>query len=154
MEIPIGATVGGYMLKRQLGAGGMGAVYLARHRSLPRDVALKVLHPAFADHEQFRERFEREADLLCRLEHPNVVDVVDRGQDGDLLWISMRFVPGPDLDTALRERGPFPPEQAVAVIAGSGGRSTPRTPPDCSTATSSRPTSCCAAAPTAPRRRC
>ena len=119
-EIPIGSTVGGYMLKRQLGAGGMGAVYLARHRSLPRDVALKVLHPAFADHEQFRERFERESDVLCRLEHPNVVDVVDRGQDGDLLWMSMRYVPGPDLDTALRERGPFSPEQAVAVIAGVG----------------------------------
>ena len=119
-DIPIGSTVGGYLLKRQLGAGGMGAVYLARHRSLPRDVALKVLHPAFADHEQFRERFERESDVLCRLEHPNVVDVVDRGQDGDLLWMSMRYVPGPDLDTALRERGPFSPEQAVAVVAGIG----------------------------------
>ena len=99
----------------------MGAVYLARHRSLPRDVALKVLHPAFADGPRaFRERFEREADLLCELEHPSVVDVQDRGQDGDLLWMSMRYVPGPDLDTALRERGPFSPEQAVAVIAGIG----------------------------------
>jgi serine/threonine-protein kinase len=116
-EIPIGSTVGGYLLKRQLGAGGMGAVYLARHRSLPRDVAVKVLHPGFAGHEQFRDRFERESDLLCRLDHPNVVDVIDRGQDGDLLWMSMRYIPGPDLDTALRERGPFPPEQAVAVVA-------------------------------------
>jgi serine/threonine-protein kinase len=77
-----------------------------------------VLHPGFAGHEQFRERFEREADLLCRLEHPNVVDVIDRGQDGDLLWMSMRYVPGPDLDTALRERGPFAPDAAVAVVAG------------------------------------
>jgi serine/threonine protein kinase len=81
---------------------------------------VKVLHPAFADHAQFRERFERESDVLCRLEHPNVVDVVDRGQDGDLLWMSMRYIPGPDLDTALRERGPFSPEQAVAVVAGVG----------------------------------
>jgi hypothetical protein len=116
-EIPIGSTVGGYLLKRRLGSGGMGAVYLARHRSLPRDVALKVLHPGFAGHEQFRDRFERESDLLCRLDHPNVVDVIDRGQDGDLLWMSMRYIPGPDLDTALRERGPFPPEQAVGVVA-------------------------------------
>ena len=118
--IPVGSTVGGYLLKRQLGAGGMGAVYLARHRSLPRDVALKVLHPGFAGHRQFRERFERESDVLCRLDHPNVVDVVDRGQDGDLLWMSMRYIAGPDLDTALRERGPFPPEAAVAVVTDVG----------------------------------
>ncbi len=120
MEIPIGATVGGYLLKRQLGAGGMGAVYLARHRSLPRDVALKVLHPAFATVPEFRERFEREADLLCELEHPSVVDVQDRGQDGDLLWIAMRFVDGPDLNTALAQRGPFPPAQAVEIVSSVG----------------------------------
>lgn len=120
MEIPIGATVGGYLLKRQLGAGGMGAVYLARHRSLPRDVALKVLHPAFATIPEFRARFEREADLLCELEHPHVVDVLDRGQDGELLWIAMRFVDGPDVHAALAERGPFPPERAVEIVAAIG----------------------------------
>jgi serine/threonine-protein kinase len=121
VEIPIGGSVGGYVLKRQLGVGGMGAVYLAKHRSLPRDVALKVLHPAFVTIPEFRERFEREADLLCALEHPNVVDVLDKGQDGDLLWIAMRFVDGPDLHTALHERGPFPPEQAVEIVAAIGG---------------------------------
>jgi serine/threonine-protein kinase len=120
VEIPIGETVGGYLLKRQLGAGGMGAVYLARHRSLPRDVALKVLHPAFATIPEFRGRFEREADLLCALEHSNVVDVLDKGQDGDLLWIAMQFVDGPDLHTALRERGPFPPERALEIVAAIG----------------------------------
>jgi hypothetical protein len=120
VEIPIGGSVGGYVLKRRLGAGGMGAVYLARHRSLPRDVALKVLHPAFATIPEFRERFEREADLLCELEHPNVVDVQDKGQDGDLLWIAMRFVDGPDLHTALSQRGPFPPERAVEIVAAIG----------------------------------
>ena len=120
VEIPIGATVGGYLLKRQLGVGGMGAVYLARHRSLPRDVALKVLHPAFATIPEFRARFEREADLLCALEHPNVVDVQDKGQDGDLMWIAMRFVDGPDLLTALGERGAFPPEHALEIVAAVG----------------------------------
>ena len=135
--------MGGYLLKRQLGAGGMGAVYLARHRSLPRDVALKVLHPAFATIPEFRERFEREADLLCALEHPNVVDVLDKGQDGDLLWIAMRFVDGPDLHTALRERGRVP---ARAARWRSSPRSaapwTTPTPAACCTATSSRRTSC------------
>src|SRR5690348_2556832 len=89
VEIPIGSTVGGYLLKKQLGAGGMGAVYLARHRSLPRDVALKVLHPAFAAVPEFRRRFEREAEMLCALDDPNVVEVQDKGQDGDLLWMAM-----------------------------------------------------------------
>lgn len=120
MAIPIGATVGGYLLKRQLGAGGMGAVYLARHRSLPRDVALKILHPGFAEIPEFRQRFEREADLLCGLEHPNVVDVQDKGQDGDLLWIAMRFVDGPDLHTTLQEHGPFSPERALEIAAAVG----------------------------------
>src|SRR3954469_15875429 len=98
----------------------MGAVYRARHRTLPKDVALKVLHPAFVSVPEFRERFEREADLLCELEHPNIVDVQDKGQDGDLLWIAMRLIDGPDLHTALAQRGPFPPERAVDVVAAVG----------------------------------
>jgi serine/threonine-protein kinase len=118
--IPIGSTVGGHVLTAELGAGAMGAVYVARHPTLPRDVALKVLHPAFAAMPEFRERFAREAELLSRLEHPNVVDVFDRGRDGDLLWMSMRYVPGPNLATALAERGPFAPADAVAVVESVG----------------------------------
>lgn len=118
MEIGSGWTVGGYTLTRQLGAGAMGAVYLARHRSLPRNVAVKVLHPAFAEVPEFRARFEQEADVLCALDHPNIVDVQDKGQDGRLLYIVMDYVDGPDLDAALLERGPFAPEQAVEIIDG------------------------------------
>src|SRR4051794_12774400 len=98
----------------------MGAVYRARHRSLPKDVALKVLWPSYLRIPQFRERFEQEADVLCRLEHPNVVTVLDKGEDGDLLWITMQFVEGVDLHTALAQRGPFPPERAVAIVAEIG----------------------------------
>src|SRR4051812_47445450 len=98
----------------------MGAVYRARHRSLPKDVALKVLWPSYLRIPQFRERFEQEADVLCRLEHPNVVTVLDKGEDDDMLWIAMQFVDGVDLHTALFERGPFPPEQAVAIVASVG----------------------------------
>jgi len=114
--IAIGSTIGGYTLEQELGSGGMGAVYVARHPTLPRRVALKVLHPAFSHEPELRARFEREADLLCALDHPNVVDVLDRGQDGDLLWIAMRLIDGPDLHTALHQRGPFPPAQALAVV--------------------------------------
>jgi predicted Ser/Thr protein kinase len=120
VEIPIGSTVGGYRVEQKLGEGGMGAVYRARHRSLPKDVALKVLWPSYLRMPQFRERFEQEADVLCRLEHPNIVSVMDKGEDDDLLWIAMQFVDGVDLHTALAERGPFPPEQAVQVVAAVG----------------------------------
>src|SRR4051812_6649524 len=98
----------------------MGAVYRARHRSLPKDVALKVLWPSYLRIPQFRERFEQEADVLCRLEHPNVVTVLDKGEDDDMLWIAMQFVDGVDLHTALVERGPFPPAQAVEIVAAVG----------------------------------
>ncbi|MGY1771887.1 protein kinase domain-containing protein [Blastococcus sp. SYSU D00813] len=120
MGIPSGSTVGGYGIVRLLGQGAMGAVYEARHPTLPRSVALKVMNPGVARYPGVRERFELEADLLCTLEHPNVVDVLDKGQDGDHLFIAMRFVDGTDLDTALRERGPFPPQQAVDVVAAVG----------------------------------
>ncbi|WP_409331751.1 serine/threonine-protein kinase [Trujillonella humicola] len=120
MEISSGSTVGGYRIVRLLGQGAMGAVYEAQHPTLPRRVALKVLNPVVAHHPELRQRFEREADLLCALEHPNVVDALDRGQDGDRLYIAMRFVDGTDLDTALRERGPFAPAQAVEVVATVG----------------------------------
>jgi serine/threonine protein kinase len=120
VEIPIGSTVGGYRVEQKLGEGGMGAVYRARHRSLPKDVALKVLWPSYLRIPQFRERFEQEADVLCRLEHPNVVTVLDKGEDDDMLWIAMQFVDGVDLHTALVERGPFPPAQAVEIVAAVG----------------------------------
>ena len=120
VEIPIGSTVGGYRVEQKLGEGGMGAVYRARHRSLPKDVALKILWPSYLRIPQFRERFEQEAAVLSRLEHPNVVAVLDRGEDDDLLWIAMQFVDGVDLHTALAQRGPFPPEQAVAIVAEVG----------------------------------
>ncbi len=116
MEIPVGSVVGGYRVKRLLGAGGMGAVYLAEHRSLPRDVALKVLHAGHAVHPEFRARFLREAELLSRLDHPHIVDVQDRGEDGGLLWMTMDLVPGPDLAAAVAERGAFPPGEAVRIV--------------------------------------
>jgi predicted Ser/Thr protein kinase len=120
MDIPSGWTVGGYRILRKLGSGGTGTVYVARHRTLPRDVAVKVLHPAFSTVPQFRERFEHEADVVARLDHRNVVDVLDKGQDGDRLYIVMQYVDGPNLEQVLREHGAFAPDRAVALIAAVG----------------------------------
>src|SRR3954469_19353175 len=120
VEISTGTVIGGYVVREQLGAGGMGSVYLVRHPTLPRDVALKVLHAGLSATPAMRARFEREAELLSRLSHPNVVDVLDRGQQGDLLWMAMQYVPGPDLAIVLERSGALPPERALDVVAAIG----------------------------------
>ncbi|MEV4204055.1 ADP-ribosylglycohydrolase family protein [Nocardia salmonicida] len=91
-----GAVFAGFVIERELGRGGMGAVYAARDRRLPRLTALKLMHrDLFADFE-IRARFEREADLVAQLDHPNIITVYDRGIDEERLWISMQFVDGVD----------------------------------------------------------
>ncbi|WP_305082278.1 ADP-ribosylglycohydrolase family protein [Nocardia sp. XZ_19_231] len=94
-----GAVFAGFVIERELGRGGMGAVYAARDRRLPRLTALKLMHrDLFADFE-IRARFEREADLVAQLDHPNIITVYDRGVDEERLWISMQFVDGVDAST-------------------------------------------------------
>ncbi|HMF56085.1 MAG TPA: protein kinase, partial [Pyrinomonadaceae bacterium] len=66
-----------YLIERELGKGGMGAVYLATHVGTGRAVAVKVIAPEFMRHNEFVERFKREARAAGRLRHPNVVDVTD-----------------------------------------------------------------------------
>lgn len=85
-----------YEIEAELGRGGMGAVYRARHRKLGRLVAIKVLLPEH-DGPEFAERFEREARALARLDHPNIVGVQDIGEAGGLYYLVMDFVDGADL---------------------------------------------------------
>ncbi len=120
MDIEPGTVIGGFVVERRLGSGGMGAVYLARHPTLPRHVALKVLHAGLAATPGVRARFEREAELVSRLSHPNVVDVLDRGTQDGVLWIAMQYVAGPDLATVLARDGAAPPDRALAVVAAVG----------------------------------
>ncbi|MEV0359881.1 serine/threonine-protein kinase [Nocardia sp. NPDC050697] len=118
MVLRPGEIFAGYRVLRRLGAGGMGAVYLAQHPRLPRRDALKVLDPGLGADPEFRARFEREADLAARLEHPNVVAVYDRGAEGAVLWIAMRYVDGVDAAELIR-RGPaeLPPLRAARIVA-------------------------------------
>lgn len=92
-----GEKFAGYTIERELGAGGMGEVYLVRHPRLPRFEALKVLAPHLSEDPRYRRRFEREADVVAALRHPSIVRVLDRGEDDGRLWISLEYVDGHDL---------------------------------------------------------
>lgn len=122
MPLAAGQTFAGYTIVRLLGSGGMGEVYLAEHPRLPRRDALKVL-PAdvCADHE-YRERFNREADIAATLWHPNIVGVHDRGDVDGQIWISMDYVEGTDAAELLRDRYPkgMPQEEVLKIVTSVG----------------------------------
>ncbi|MFE3193837.1 serine/threonine-protein kinase [Nocardia sp. NPDC059240] len=111
-----GEVFAGYRIVGELGTGGMGEVYLARHPRLPRLDALKVLSANGVD-DEFRGRFLREAELAARLRHPNVVTIYDRGEFEGRLWIAMQYVPGKDAARLLRDTGgPLPLQQALRIV--------------------------------------
>ena len=99
-----GEVFAGYVIEHLLGTGGMGEVYLAQHPRLPRQDALKILSLAATTDEEFRARFNREAELAATLWHPHIVGVLDRGEFNGRLWISMDYVDGTDAGRLVRER--------------------------------------------------
>lgn len=110
-----GEVFAGYRIERLLGVGGMGEVYLAADRDLPRSVALKILDRARTADPEVAARFRREADTAARLAHPNIVAVHARGEQDGRLWIAMEYVDGTDAGELLRA-GPPAPERAVRII--------------------------------------
>ncbi|MFI9507951.1 serine/threonine-protein kinase [Nocardia sp. NPDC052566] len=120
MRLQPGSEFEGYIIERQLGAGGMGRVYLARHPRLKRLIALKVLDEALADDPRVRYRFEQEAELAARLDHPNIVTVYDRNGAGSPgLWLSMKYVDGGDIAALIASRANgLDVHHAVQIITG------------------------------------
>jgi serine/threonine protein kinase, bacterial len=112
----------GYTIVRLLGSGGMGEVYLAQHPRLPRRDALKVLPASVSADSEYRERFNREADIAATLWHPHIVGVHDRGEFDGQIWISMDYVEGTDAARLLRERYPdgMPKSEVAAIVAAVG----------------------------------
>ncbi|MEW5871424.1 MAG: protein kinase [Chloroflexota bacterium] len=103
MEHLIGQTLNRYKILSLLGEGGMGAVYKAHDQTLERNVAIKVMYPHFARQPNFQERFLQEARSTARLDHANIVQVHDFGQDHGYLYIVMEYIPGDNLDKMLRD---------------------------------------------------
>src|SRR3954470_14968186 len=117
--MPAPTEIGGrYRLDGRLGAGGMSTVFLAIDTVLEREVAVKLLAEHLADDEAFVARFRREALAAARLQHPNIVQVFDSGEDepSHRHYIVMEYVEGPSCADQLREHKLFEVEYAVEVV--------------------------------------
>jgi serine/threonine-protein kinase len=112
-----GSLIAGYRVEARIGAGGMAMVLRARDEALGRTVALKILAPALADDEEFRERFIRESRAAARVDHPHIIPVHAAGETDGVLYLAMRFVPGGDLRSVIRREGTLPGERAAFLLS-------------------------------------
>ncbi len=110
-----GFFLGGYMVLDRLGKGRMAGVYKARHPT-GQVVAIKVLPPSKARDPMLLGRFQREAKLALRLDHPNIVRGFQVGHEGDLHFLVMEYLDGETLEDALTRRGKLPPDEAVRLV--------------------------------------
>jgi hypothetical protein len=118
-ELLPGQEFGRFRLLRQIGQGGFGMVFLAFDYSTERQVALKTLHPHRLIVGKGRERFLREVRCTARLDHPNVVRLLEAGEIDGRCYLVMAYVPGPSLHRWLQERqGPISAETAAQVVIG------------------------------------
>ena len=106
---------GRYTVVSRVGSGGMADVYCAQDNQLGRRVALKLLHRRFAEDQEFVERFRREASAAAGLQHPNVVQVYDRGSWDGTSYIAMEFLEGRNLKQIIREHGVLEPSAAIDI---------------------------------------
>ncbi len=103
-----GQSLGGYVLDEEIGRGSMGMVYRGRQIALGREVAIKVLSQALAKDASYVARFIREAQIMAGLNHPNIVQIFDAGQQNGLLYFVMEYVQGPTIASLLQLDGMIP----------------------------------------------
>ena len=115
----ISQTLGNYEIVSKLGKGGMATVYRARQMTMQRDVAIKVMSADLSADPEFVARFEREAHVIARLEHPRILPVHDFGHEGELFYLVMRLVEGESLYYRLK-RGPLPLKTAARFVGQIG----------------------------------
>jgi serine/threonine protein kinase len=104
MALDTGDTIGPYQVVSQLGQGGMATVYKAYHPQLDRYVAIKLMHPAFLNDPNFSMRFRREAQVIAKLEHTNIIPVYDYSEFEGEPYLVMKFIDGDTLKNALSEK--------------------------------------------------
>ena len=118
-ELPgIGDKVGNYVIEAELGRGGFGAVYRAKNMTLGRDEALKLILPSTRlECLDCEKRFEREIDIVSRLEHPNIVRLYSSGQiEHGVIWMTMELIEGTRLDTKLSQKGAIGFKRAKPIM--------------------------------------
>ncbi len=112
-----GSRLATYEVRERLAVGGMGEVYLCRHRLLDRIDAVKVLRPHLVADEAFRRRFLREALAAARLRHPHIVTVYTADEVDDQLYLAMEYIPGADLAALIKRDGGLDPTRVVRLLA-------------------------------------
>lgn len=112
-----GHTLGQYTITSRLGRGGMADVYKAYHPKLEVHRAIKVIRPEFVTTEDFRERFQKEAQSVASLRHPNIVQIHDFGEQDDSYFMVMEFVEGKDLKRIIKDEGKIRPiRRALEIV--------------------------------------
>jgi serine/threonine protein kinase len=115
MALQAGQQVGPYQIIEPLGAGGMASVYKALHPKLKRTVAIKVMHQSIAETPQFQTRFEREAQIIARLEHPHIVPVYDYDEFEGQPYLAMKFIEGSTLGEVMA-KGALPMSEVIRIM--------------------------------------
>ena len=105
-----------YLIEQVVARGGMATVYLAEDQRLDRKVALKVIHPHLASDASFRDKFIREAKMAAKLSHPNLVNVFDQGEDAEVAFLTMEYVPGITMRDALKDFGSLDAKRALDLF--------------------------------------
>jgi WD40 repeat protein/transcriptional regulator with XRE-family HTH domain len=111
-----GRAIRGYALGERIGAGGFGVVYRAVQPLVEREVAIKIILPQYANHPEFIRRFEAEAQLVARLEHPHVVPLYDYWREPGVAYLVMRLLRGGSVQAVLQSSGPFPLETVARML--------------------------------------
>ncbi len=116
-----GSRIAGYLLEEQIGQGGMAVVFRAHDERLDRMVALKILAPALAADEAFRQRFIRESRAAAAVDDPHIIPVYEAGESGGVLFIAMRYVRGGDVRSLLSTVGPLAPFRVAEITSQVAG---------------------------------
>ncbi len=117
-EVPVGTLFGNFEVVRKVGQGGMGVVYEAKHRTIGRKAAIKVMHRQWTQNPEYTQRFLNEARAVNIIQHPGLIEIFEYGQQPDgTLFIVMEYLDGESLEQRMHKQGLPLSEQAVVDIA-------------------------------------
>ncbi len=116
-DLTEGQTFGKYQIRKKIGSGGMGNVYLARHTRLERNVALKILSDRIASRKKFRKLFEQEALTLAKMDHPGIVTIHDMDEEEGRFYIEMEYIRGPSLKKLIKHSSRPPLDRVLSAFS-------------------------------------